>query len=285
MDFEPENPENTENVVPLDPATAPIVISIDANGRPVADSRSIAKDFGKRHADVLRAIDDLIALEPEAQRNFAPIFYTDAMNRQQRCFSMDRDGFALLAMGFTGARAMQWKMSYIRAFNAMEAELMNRLPKTHSEALRAYADAIDAKLVIEADNKRLAEENAERARKHVEDQRQIEDMRPAVSALDRIAMSEGSLCITDAAKDLQIQPSKLFKHMRTNGWLYKRVGTKEEVAYQNKIQSGWMEHKVSVVINANGDEKIRTQARITASGLVRLAKEMGIDTQSQGELI
>ena len=54
------------------------------------------------------------------RHNFAEITYTDSRGRKQPEYLMTKDGFTILAMGFTGAKAMQFKESYINAFNKME---------------------------------------------------------------------------------------------------------------------------------------------------------------------
>lgn len=114
-----------------------IVLSTQ-NGEPVASSREIAKRFGKNHRDVLRAIEDIlegvrkIAQTPTEEglpkNGDTPMFfkteYTHPQNHQKYpMYLMNRDGFSLLAMGFTGKEAVQWKLKYIQAFNAMEQQL------------------------------------------------------------------------------------------------------------------------------------------------------------------
>lgn len=99
------------------------------NGEVFANSRDVAFFFDKQHRDVLRAIDNLIQLEPSLTegplRNFAQGFYTlpETREQQHRAFDMTRDGFSLLGMGFTGPRALKWKLAYIRAFSLMESAL------------------------------------------------------------------------------------------------------------------------------------------------------------------
>jgi len=84
-------------------------------------SLQIAKVFERTHKNVLQSI-GLIDCSAEFNRlNFQPIFYTDKMNRQQSLFKVTRDGFAFLAMSFTGAKAAKFKEVYIQQFNAMEA--------------------------------------------------------------------------------------------------------------------------------------------------------------------
>ena len=90
------------------------------DGKAVTSSLKIAEVFGKPHKDVLKAIRELECPEDFAGRNFSPGSYKDANNQERPMFFVARDGFTLLAMGFTGAKAMQFKVAYIEAFNAME---------------------------------------------------------------------------------------------------------------------------------------------------------------------
>lgn len=93
------------------------------HGHATTTSLQVAESFGKLHKDVLRAIDNLDVSPEFSQRNFAPAEYTDAQGKKRPAYTITRDGFAFLAMGFTGKEAAKWKEAYITAFNAMEAEL------------------------------------------------------------------------------------------------------------------------------------------------------------------
>ncbi len=82
----------------------------------------IAEVFGKKHCDVMRAVQQLDLPEDFGKRNFALSSY-HAGTRDYPMYEMTRDGFTLLAMGFTGKKAMEWKVKFIEAFNAMEQAL------------------------------------------------------------------------------------------------------------------------------------------------------------------
>lgn len=97
-----------------------------SNGQPTASSRDIAEHFGKRHDHVLRDIETLGKDLPNFGEMFFDTEIPDSYGRPQRAYLMNRDGFTLLAMGFTGKEALAWKMKYISAFNAMERELRSR---------------------------------------------------------------------------------------------------------------------------------------------------------------
>lgn len=101
---------------------APVIRVI--NGKAVTSSTAIAEFFGKQHRDVLRKITNLECSPEFTERNFAPSTYKDQSGRSLPCYTITRDGFTFLAMGFTGKRAAAWKEAYIEAFNAMEAQLL-----------------------------------------------------------------------------------------------------------------------------------------------------------------
>lgn len=93
------------------------------NGQAVTSSLAVADYFTKRHDDVLKKIRALDCSPEFTARNFAVSDYTDASGRKLPCYNITRDGFAFLAMGFTGKRAAQFKEAYINAFNQMEKQL------------------------------------------------------------------------------------------------------------------------------------------------------------------
>ena len=95
--------------------------------RAVCTSLDIAETFGKEHKNVLRDVENLGCSEEFNRLNFEPISYTDSMNRMQKAYTMTRDGFTLLVMGYTGDLAMKFKEAYIKQFNAMEAALQGKL--------------------------------------------------------------------------------------------------------------------------------------------------------------
>ena len=104
----------------------------------------------------------------------------------------------------------------------------------------------------------------------------VEEMQPDVEALERIAKADGSMCITNAAKHLQVQPKFLFKMMSESHWIYRRAGGKAWLAYQDRIQSGVLEHKVTTVERSDGSEKVVEQVLVTAKGLAKLSKMLGV---------
>ena len=100
------------------------------NGQPATTSLAIAEHFGKPHDRVLKDIRRIIAETPGDFNavNFDAVDYVDAKGENRPMFTVFFDGFILLAMGYTGKQALQIKLVYIAAFNAMREQLANPLP-------------------------------------------------------------------------------------------------------------------------------------------------------------
>lgn len=100
----------------------------------VCTSRDVAEHFKKKHKNVLRDVDAILKDMPKSEPIFFETKLPDEYGRKQRAYLMNRDGFTLLAMGFTGKRALEWKLKYIAAFNAMERTLMQKASVEWKEA-------------------------------------------------------------------------------------------------------------------------------------------------------
>ncbi len=125
-----------------------------SNNQIVTDSRRVAEVFGKRHADVLEAIENM-KTENSALINmfYEDTYKADGNHKSYKRYLMNRDGFSLLVMGFNGKKALEWKVKYIEAFNAMEKKLQlpqlapnphyrTRMIKTAIKDIGGTADAI-----------------------------------------------------------------------------------------------------------------------------------------------
>ena len=98
------------------------------NNKPAVTSLKIAEHFGKRHEQVLRSIRSTSADCPAdfSQHNFVSAVYPDEQGKPRPMFAIHRDGFMLLVMGYAGKKALEIKLAYIAAFNAMEAKLLSK---------------------------------------------------------------------------------------------------------------------------------------------------------------
>lgn len=129
------------------------LITINQNGQPVASSRDIAEHFEKRHDHVVRDIDAFSKDVPNFGEMFFSVEIPDSYGRPQRAYLMNRDGFSLLVMGFTGKSALEWKLKYIDAFNRMEAQI-KKPQLSPAEQLLAQAQ-----LMVEQERRLKALEN------------------------------------------------------------------------------------------------------------------------------
>ncbi|WP_067736269.1 phage antirepressor [Novosphingobium naphthalenivorans] len=97
-------------------------------------------------------------------------------------------------------------------------------------------------------------------------------LEPQADALARLAQSDGSLCVTDAAKALGVPPRRLFSWLEANHWTYRRGDGGHWVAYQAKIDTGVLEHKGTTIRRHGGvPDKLVEQVMVTPKGLTRLA--------------
>ena len=196
------------------------------NNQIVTDSRSVAENFGKQHKDVLRAIENLVRGD---QRKIAPMFYEttmpDSYGRQQKAYLMNRDGFSLLVMGFTGAKALDWKLKYIEAFNAMEKKLKEA-------PVASY----------------LIDDEIERAKRWIEEQQEkrkiaaeLEVTKPLADQTIRYVDKGHLIGFRELAKELNIKETELNRILIGNGWKYK-VGRKYKY-HKWCVTKGYMETK------------------------------------------
>ncbi len=113
------------------------LVYISQNNEIVCDSLQVAKKFRKRHNNVMRDIRGLLKNE-QTKQMFNLSSYTEKQNGQvYQMYTMNRDGFSLLAMGFTGEKALEWKLKYIQAFNKMEKLLLQQQPLYWQETRQA----------------------------------------------------------------------------------------------------------------------------------------------------
>lgn len=126
-------------------------------------------------------------------------------------------------------------------------------------------------LAMQAEQERLVIEKEKLVLEH-----KVEELTPKAKALDRIADADGTMNPTVAAKALQIQPKRLFDWMREQHWIYRRPGGSGNVAYQDKIQVGYLTHKVTTVQREDGTDKVCEQVLVTAKGLAKLSQAFDV---------
>ena len=110
----------------------------------VTTSLQVAKNFEKRHDNVLRDIENLHKGVLNFEEMFIESTELDSYGRDRRIYYMNRDGFSLLAMGFTGKKALQFKLKYIDAFNQMEKQLQQQKPLSLPEQISLIAKGYES---------------------------------------------------------------------------------------------------------------------------------------------
>lgn len=137
-----------------------VVIINNVNDILTVSTTQIAEHFEKQHKDVIKATENLIK-ETSAQ-NFANLFiestYLDKYGRAQKSYECTRDGFTLLAMGFTGKKALEWKLKYIKAFNKMEQTIKTSYKALSERQIKASEDRSQA-MLINAKARLMKEQN------------------------------------------------------------------------------------------------------------------------------
>lgn len=230
-----------------------IVLSMQS-GEPVASSRQIAENFEKRHDHVMRDIDAIKKDVPNFGEMFFETTAPDSYGREQRAYLMNRDGFTLLAMGFTGKAALEWKLKYIAAFNEMEKKLTEQPQLTRSQLL---ATALIA-----------AHEELE------EKDKQIETMKPKALFADAVSASNQSILVGEMAKllsqnGIQMGQNRLFQWMHENGYLIKdKKRTDYNMPTQKSMELRLFEIKETSIAHSDGHTSINKTPKVTGIGQV-----------------
>lgn len=243
-----------------------IILSMQ-NGEPVVSSRQIAKSFEKRHDHVMRDIEDIMRGLPK--NGDTPMFYKTEYVHEQNgqsypMYLMNRDGFTLLAMGFNGKAALEWKLKYIAAFNEMEKKLTEQPKLTRSQLL---ATALIA-----------AHEELE------EKDKQIETMKPKALFADAVSASKKSILVGEMAKllsqnGINIGQNRLFDWLRRNGYLIKDPKRSDyNLPTQRSMEMGLFEIKETTIqhsdhISINRTPKISGRGQVYFVNLFLKAKK------------
>jgi len=225
------------------------------NRQALTTSTHVADSFEKRHDNILRDIESF----KKDVLNFEEMFFEtdmpDSYGRPRRTFLMNRDGFTLLAMGFTGKKAIQFKLQYIQAFNQMEKMLLEQNRPSYE-----ISDPVT------------------RAEKWIEEEKQrlmlaakVEEQKPKVLFAEAIQASKTTILIGEYAKILKqngvdIGQKRLFEWLRDNGYLIKRKGSDYNTPTQKSMELGLFEIKETPIHHTSGEISISRTSKITGKG-------------------
>ena len=213
-----------------------LVASIDVKeyeGQPVVSSREVANNFEKQHKHVLECIENLKEGVAEKSADlFIESKYQHPQNKQYyKEYLLTRDGFSLLVMGFTGAKALQWKLKYIEAFNKMEQYIKEQKPKLPT----TYKEALQHLLVQVEENERLALENKQQTKVIEKQSEVIGEMAPKAEYFDALVDNNLLTNIRDTAKELGIKERTFTEWLIQKNLCYRDKKRKIK-PYANKMQ-------------------------------------------------
>jgi len=214
-------------------------------------SREIADLTGKQHKDVIR---DIRVMRKALTDDGADLRHLQEVKDGRGYtagFHLDRVLTETLLTGYS----IPLRHRVVTRLSELEnvSRQVVTIPQSLPEALRLAAD--------------LADKNGEL-------QRLISDQAPKVAAIKRLAAAGGAICITDAAKQLGLAPARLFAWLEQHRWIFRRHGGKRWVAYQPRIITGHMTHKVTALKPdpETGIERAAFDPMVTPKGLTRLAE-------------
>ncbi|TPR16679.1 phage regulatory protein/antirepressor Ant [Apilactobacillus timberlakei] len=229
------------------------------NNQAVTTSLQVAKTFGKKNKHVLESIDQLLK-DGVAEKSADPMFmegtYKHPQNHQTyRMYYMNKDGFTLLAMGFTGKKAMQFKMEYINAFNEMQDKLKSVNQDSYmiedpvKRAEKWIAEQNERKQ-LEADNKKL---------------------KPKALFADAVSTSHSTILVGELAKLLKqnginIGQIRLFAWLRENGYLIRRKGADYNAPTQRSMEMKLFRTKETTINHSNGHVTVNKTPKVTGKG-------------------
>lgn len=177
----------------------------NSNGNDVTTSLLVAEVFGKEHSKVVRDIESLSCSASFNAANFGVITYIDSRNREQTAYEMTKDGFSFLVMGYTGAKAGEFKEKFINEFNRREALLKDDdyILMRSQQILQKRVEIAEQKI------KQLEEKNAK--------------LKPKADFAEAAFKAEGKVDIGQAAKILNLGFGRntLFKKLKEVGVFFK----------------------------------------------------------------
>ncbi|EDS02127.1 phage regulatory protein/antirepressor Ant [Alistipes putredinis] len=224
------------------------------NGRDVTTSLIVSQVFGKEHAKVVRDIESLSCSTNFNVANFGVIEYTDTRGRIQKAYEMTKDGFSFLVMGYTGAKAGQFKEMFIAEFNKREAMLKN-----DDYILARSQEILHNRL-------KLAEQQLQIAQGTIEKQEEaIKTLTPKAQYTDEVLQSTSTYTLTQIAHDLGLRSvHALTRILMEKKMLYRQSGQWQPTA--KVADKGYFDTRTAKFVKSDNTIGTSMTTVITESG-------------------
>lgn len=256
------------------------------NQQAVTTSLKVAESFGKQHKHVLESINTIIEGVAEKSADlFKEDLYEHPQNKQKyKMYYMNRDGFTLLAMGFTGKQALDFKLKYIEAFNKMEQQLqeLNKPSYMIDDPIKRAEQWIleqQEKQRLELEKKHLTLENTQQ-------KQLIGELKPKADYTDIILKSTKLLAITQIAKDYGMSGQAMNDKLHKLGIQYKQSG--QWLLYSKYHDKGYTNSSQYDYFDNDGNPKTKLNTKWTQKGRLfsyTLLKSKGIIPTIEKEVI
>jgi Rha family phage regulatory protein len=230
-------------------------------GTPVTNSLLVAQKFGKEHKDVLDAIRNLTAENSAVKSLFYETTYISDRNREYPVFIMNRDGFSLLVMGFTGKEALNFKLDFIEAFNKMDDMLKSEdyiLARSQEILQNRIALAAQKIQILEGENELLTNE--------------VKQLAPKAEYTDKVLQSVSTCTMTQIAKELGMSAIALEKKLHEKGIIFRQSG--QWILYSKYQNKGYARSRTHQYTRSDGSTGTNTITVWTEKGRKFIHGEM-----------
>ena len=244
------------------------------SNQPLTNSKLVAEVFEKEHKNVMQSIRKLMvgtAKNSAVHQMFSESTYLNEQNKEQPMFIMNQDGFTLLAMGFNGKKAMEFKLKYIEAFNKMKKEIESSkpsLPQNYLEALKSLVKAEEEREQLALENRKQQQEIVTISKENMELGNKITEMLPKVSYYDQILKSNATMTITQIAQDYGMSAVRMNKELESMRIQHKVRG--QWILYGQFLTGGYVHSRAIDIIRSDGRHDVKYNTEWTTKGRIFL---------------
>lgn len=248
------------------------------SNQPLTNSKLVAEVFEKEHKNVMQSIRKLMegtAQNSAVHQMFSESTYLNEQNKEQPMFIMNQDGFTLLAMGFNGKKAMEFKLKYIEAFNAMKRQIEQSkpsVPQNYLEPLKSLVKSEEEKQQLALENKQQQATIITISKENLELGNKITEMLPKVSYYDRILQSTATMTVTQIAQDYGMSAMKLNKELEAMKIQHKVRG--QWILYGQFLTGGYVHSRAVDILRSDGRHDVKYNTEWTTKGRIFLYESL-----------